>query len=98
MLIVTRRDLRCYEYILGYRWRDPKILPLELIEQIEFQPCRTYRDLEGNRQELSSKLVIRAGSQSIELSEKAPNVTSRDLEWLAYTLGRYLGRPLTQAR
>lgn len=98
VLMVTRKDLRFYEHILGFRWRRPKVLPLEVIEQIEFQPHSTYRDREGDRQELSSKLVIRAGSQAIELTENALSVTSRDLEWLAYTLGRYLGRRVTQAR
>ncbi|BAC08651.1 serine/threonine protein kinase [Thermosynechococcus vestitus] len=98
VLMVSPKDLRFYEHILGFRWRHAKVLPLEVIEEIELQPRGTCRHQEDDRQQLWSKLVIRAGSQEIELTENAPRVTSRDLEWLAYTLGRYLGRRVTQAR
>lgn len=98
VLTITPREVRFQQHILGLRWQKPKVLPVSVIEQVEVQPKGFYRNRDGEREQVTAKLVIRAGTQTIELEEVQSHLTSQELEWLGYGIGRYLACRVVQTR
>ncbi len=91
VLTLSPQGVRLHQHILGIRWQPPKVLPVAAIEQVEVQPRGFYRNRDGEREQVTAKLVIRAGTQTIELEEVQSLLTPQELEWLADGIGRYLG-------
>lgn len=90
VLAITPTEVRFHQHILGLRWQRSKVLPVAAIEQVEVQPKGFYRNRDGEREQVTAKMIIRAGTQTIELEEAQSHLTPQDLEWLGYGIGRYL--------
>ncbi|MCI3281414.1 hypothetical protein L5470_10585 [Synechococcus sp. PCC 6717] len=69
MLAITPTEVRFHQHILGLRWQRSKVLPVAAIEQVEVQPKGFYRNRDGEREQVTAKMIIRAGTQTIELEE-----------------------------